>query len=332
MPKGQAVAEESRARTWRAWKGGFADLAVAVVDAALRESVLAAAIATFGVEFVERDDFSLGREFGKIDAGEVGGADGVLDEDLAGVVESFHSDVADGQAEKRADFGFVETWIAKAFVFLNDAAFRVEHEGGGKSRDAAVLHADFIWGERHGIVDTVFFHDCLDGGRIVIVDDEAENLEAVFVFGLEIDEIVKLRSAGSAPGGPEIQKDDFAFGVCECDGLAVEAGELEVGGGIGVAHEADGGLLVLGGREGRKKAKMQRSREKKNKAGVKGASHGVNYRRAQWTDDAKRAIEIPSQQFTPSVFCNDMLRQSLTRGVINHLIANELAQPRIRAK
>ena len=229
-------------------RGGFADLAVAVVDAALGEGVLAAAIATFGVEFVERDDFLFRREFGKIDAGELGGTDGVLDEDLSGVVESFYFDVADGQAEKRADFGFVETRIAEAFVFLNDAAFRVEHEGGGKSRDAAVLHADFSGGERHGIVDTVFFHHCLNGGRIVIVDDEAQDLEAVFVFGLEIDQIVKLRPARSAPGGPEIQKDDFAVRVGECDGFAVEAGELEVGGGIGIAHEADGGLLVLGGR------------------------------------------------------------------------------------
>src|SRR6266550_878899 len=159
------------------------------------------------------------------------------------------------QAEKRADLGFVETWIAKAFVFLNDAAFRVEHERSGKSRDAAVLHADFIWGERHGIVDTIFFHDRLDGGRIVIVDNQAENLKAVFVLGLEIDEIVKLCPARSAPGGPEIQKDDLAVRVGECDGLAVEAHELEGGGGIGVAHEADGGLLVLGGRGGRKEAK-----------------------------------------------------------------------------
>ena len=228
--------------------GGFADLAVAVVDAALGEGVLAAAIATFGVEFVERDDFLFRREFGKIDAGELGGADGVLDEDLAGVVESFYFDVADGQAEKRADFGFVETRIAEAFVFLNDAAFRVEHEGGGKSGDAAVLHANVIWGERHGIVDTVFFDYFLDGGRIVIIDDEAENLETVFVFGLEIDEVVKLCPARSAPGGPEIKKDDFAFGVRECDGLAVETDELEVGGRIGMAHESDRGLLVLGGR------------------------------------------------------------------------------------
>ena len=82
----------------------FADLTVAIVDAALRESVLAAASACFGVEFMERDDFLFRREFGKIDAGELGGTDGVLDEDLAGVVESFYFDVADGQAQKRADF------------------------------------------------------------------------------------------------------------------------------------------------------------------------------------------------------------------------------------
>src|SRR6202030_1147562 len=162
--------------------------------------------------------------------------------------ESFYFDVADGQAEKRADFGFVEKRIAEAFVFLDDAAFRVEHEGGGKSRDAAVLHADFSWGERHGIVDAVFFRDSLDGGGIVIIDDEAENLEAVFVLGLETDEVVNLRPARSAPGGPEIHKDNFAFGIGEGHGLAVEAGELEVGGGIGMAHEPDGRLLVLGSR------------------------------------------------------------------------------------
>src|SRR5260370_40510381 len=37
--------------------GGFADLAIAVVDAALRESVLASAGAGFGVGFVERGNF-----------------------------------------------------------------------------------------------------------------------------------------------------------------------------------------------------------------------------------------------------------------------------------
>ena len=130
-------------------------------------------------------------------------------------------------------------------MLLNNASFGVEEEGCGKSRDAAVLHADVIGGERYGIVDAVFLYDCLDGARIVIIDDEAENLEALFVFGLEIDEIVKLCPAGPAPGGPEVQKDDFAFGVRQRDGLAVEARQLEVRRGIGVTNKADGGLLVL---------------------------------------------------------------------------------------
>src|ERR1700694_5003026 len=111
--------------------GSLADLAVAVVDAALREGVLAAAGAGFGVEFVERDDFLLGRELGEIDAGKFTSAFGVLQKNLAGVVEGFHFDVADGQAEERTDFGFVKKWVAEAFVFLNDAAFRVEHERRG---------------------------------------------------------------------------------------------------------------------------------------------------------------------------------------------------------
>ncbi len=43
--------------------GGLADLAVAVVDPALRERERAAAIARFGVEFVERRDFLFWRQF-----------------------------------------------------------------------------------------------------------------------------------------------------------------------------------------------------------------------------------------------------------------------------
>jgi len=130
-------------------------------------------------------------------------------------------------------------------VLLNNASFGIEEKGRGKSRNPPVLYTDVIGSERHGIVDTVFGDDCLDGRGIVIVDDEAENLEAVLVFGLETDEIVNLRSAGSAPGGPEIQKDDLAFGVRECDGFAIKAGEFEVRGGIGLANKADDGLLVL---------------------------------------------------------------------------------------
>ncbi len=223
--------------------GGFADFAIAVVDAALREREIAAAGTGFGVEFVERDDFLFRSEFGKIDAGEFAGAVGMFQKDFAGVLESFHFYIADGQAEERADFGFVENWIAEAFVLLHDAAFGIEHEGSGKSRNAAVLEADIVGGDGNGIVDAEFFHEFLDGVPIVVVHDKAENLEAVLVLVLELDEVRDFGAAGSAPGSPEVQKDDFAFGAGEGDGLAIEAGQLEVGCGIGVADEADGGLL-----------------------------------------------------------------------------------------
>ncbi len=230
-------------------------MAVAVVDAALRESVLAAAGAGLGVEFVERDDFLLGRELGKIDAGKFAGAVGVFQENLAGVLERFHFDVADGQAEERADFRFVKNRIAQAFVLLNDAAFGIQHERSGKRGDAAVLEANVVAGNGDGIVDAEFFSKFLDGVLVVVIDDETENLEAVFVFVLELDEVGNFGAARSAPGGPEIQKDNFAFGAGESDWLAIETGELEIRRGIGIADEADGGLLVLGGREGWKEAK-----------------------------------------------------------------------------
>ena len=230
--------------------GSLADLAVAIVDAALRESVFAAAGAGFGVEFVERDGLLFWRELGEIDAGKFAGAFGVLQKNLAGVVEGFHFDVADGQAEERTDFGFVKKRVAEAFVFLNDAAFRVEHERSGKRANAAVLEADVVAGNCDGVVDAKSISKFLDGILIFIIDDEPENLEAIFVFVLEIDEVGNFGAAGSAPGGPEIQKGDFAFGAGEGDGLAIEAGELEVRREIGVADEADRGLLlVLRGRE-----------------------------------------------------------------------------------
>ncbi len=244
--------------------GGFADFAVAVVDAALRESVFAAASAGFGVEFVERGGFLLGCEPGEIDAGKFAGAFGVFQKNLAGVLESFHFDVADGEAEERTDFRFVQDRIAQTFVFLHDAAFGVEHERSGKRGNAAVLEANFVAGNGHWIVDAELFNKFLDGVLIVIVHHEAENLEAVLVFVLEFDEIGYFGAARSTPGGPEIQQNDFAFGASKCNRLAVEAGQFEVRRGIGVADETDGRLFALASRERRKETQKQRDNEGKN--------------------------------------------------------------------
>ncbi len=80
---------------------------------------------------------------------------------------------------------------------------------------------------------------------IVVVHHQAKNLEALFVFVLQFDEIRNFGAARSAPGGPKIQKNDFAFGVGERDRLAIKASELEFRRGIRVADKTDRGLLVL---------------------------------------------------------------------------------------
>src|SRR5260370_12143754 len=87
---------------------GFADLAVAVVDAALRQRESAATGAGLRVEFVKRDDFLLGRQFGEIHAGQFAGALGVLQENLSLVLESFHFDVAVPKANNPPNSPFIE--------------------------------------------------------------------------------------------------------------------------------------------------------------------------------------------------------------------------------
>jgi len=59
------------------FRGGFADSAGGIPDAALSDSEFAAAGAAVGIETMQDDLFLLGREFGKIDAGKLGGAIGV---------------------------------------------------------------------------------------------------------------------------------------------------------------------------------------------------------------------------------------------------------------
>src|SRR5258708_39994053 len=147
---------------------------------------------------------------------------------------------------------------------MHDAAFGVEHERSGKRGNAAVLEANFVAGKGHWIVDAELFNKSLDGVLIVIVHHEAENLEAVLVFILQIDEIGDFAAARATPGGPAIQQNDFAFGASKCNRLAVEAGQFEVRRGIRVADETDGRLFPLASTQRRKETQKRRDNEGKN--------------------------------------------------------------------
>ena len=130
-------------------------------------------------------------------------------------------------------------------------------EGSGERGDAAVLKTNLVAGEGDGIIDAEFISESLDGVGIVVVNHQTENLKAILVFVLKIDEVGNFRTARSAPGSPEVQKNDFAAGAGEGKRFSIESGQLEIRREIGVADEADGGLLFLGRRGWRKEAQKQ---------------------------------------------------------------------------
>ena len=223
--------------------GGFAYGAGGIPNAALRESEFAAARASVGVEAVENQLFLFRGEFRKVDTGKFGGTVGVGEKNFALVLKGFDFG-HDGHAEEGANFRFINRGIPQADVLLHDAACGVQDERSGQGGDAAELYADVIGGHGHGIVDAGFL-DVLLNIDLFVVDVEADDLEAAFVAVLQSDEVGNFCAARSAPGGPEIEEDNFALEGGDGQRLAVERGEFEVGGGIGVADEADDGLVVL---------------------------------------------------------------------------------------
>lgn len=226
------------------FRRSFADGASRIPDAALRQSIFAAAGARLGVETVQSDFLLLGCEFREVDARKFGGSVGMFEKNFAGVLERFHF-CLDGKTEQGVNFSFVERRIQKSDVLLNDAAFGVQDEGSGQGRDAAVCHADGVGSHGDGIVDASFRDVLLNLGGVIVVDIEADDLEAVFILILQNDEIGDFGAARSTPGGPEIQKDNFAVEGSEGERLAIEGGELEAGRGIGIADKADDRFVVL---------------------------------------------------------------------------------------
>jgi hypothetical protein len=209
----------------------------------LRESEFAAAGAGVGVEAVENALFLFGSEFREVDAGKFGSAIGMGEKDFPLVLEGF--DLGhDGHAEESANFGFVDRGIPEADMLLDYAALGVQDERSGQGGDAAELYADVIGSHGHGVVDASLL-DVLPDIGFFVVDIEADDLEAALVAVLQSDEVGNFRAAGSAPGGPEIKEDNFSLEGGDGERLTVERGELEIGRGVGVADEADDGLVVL---------------------------------------------------------------------------------------
>jgi len=103
-------------------------------------------------------------------------------------------------------------------VLFADLALAVDQEGDGEAEDSAVLLADFCVAHDDRVIHFELLGEGGDGvGGVVHGDaDDLESLRGVFV--LQVDEVWDLGAARFAPGGPEIEEDDFAAVVGEFEG------------------------------------------------------------------------------------------------------------------
>jgi hypothetical protein len=155
-------------------------------------------------------------------------------------------------------------------VLLNDAAIGVDDESGGQSGNAAIVDANFISDDGHGEIDAFGLNDLLHHVQLLIVG-QADDLQAFLVAILEFDKAGDFRATWPAPGGPEIQEDDFAVRGSQRKILARQVLELKIGGRVGIARKADPGQLG-GSRHGKEEAEYCEAQEAKREQPEKAAA------------------------------------------------------------
>src|SRR5262249_7047182 len=157
--------------------GAFAaDVAGGIVDAALRESEFAAAGAGLGVKGAQGGELLLWRKAGGIYAGKLGGFVGVLQEDLAGVLEGFDGG-GNREMQHRANFQLKQQRVGETDVFLDDAAFGIEQKRSGQGGDAAVLQTEFVGSDGDRIVDALGVGESLHFSGVVNIHSQTNDLE-----------------------------------------------------------------------------------------------------------------------------------------------------------
>ncbi len=107
-----------------------------------------------------------------------------------------------------------------------DAALAVDDEGRGKRIDAAVKLRHFLGADHDAVVDLVSGDVGAHRLPSVIVEGDAQDSEvAVLIFLFELDEPGDLNLAWPAPGGPEVEQNDFPAIIRQADGSSALVGE-----------------------------------------------------------------------------------------------------------
>ena len=135
-----------------------------------------------------------------------------------------------GGGEIFLDGSFELGEVGFALVAGEDVALGIDEIGDGESEDAAVEVAEVLVADDDGVGELEFAIDLLYGSGFVVHGD-ADDLKAVGgILLLPGGEAWNLCEAGAAPGGPEVEQDEFSAIGGEVDGFAGEVGAGEVGG------------------------------------------------------------------------------------------------------
>lgn len=137
-------------------------------------------------------------------------------------------------AKKFADVLLEGGALDDAGVADGDAAFPVD-EQGKRHRFQVEAIAEGLVADDDGVLHAFLLGKGADQLRAAVVHGDTDDGEAVLpVLPVEVDVPGQLDLAAAAPGSPEVEQDDLATEARESDGLAVEVGESEVGGGLSV--------------------------------------------------------------------------------------------------
>src|SRR5207247_9207694 len=121
------------------------------------------------------------------------------------------------------DVLFQRVFVQVADGPADDLTAPVDEERGRQEADRAVEVEEFLVRHGEAELEAHLLPESLHGGRIVVVDREAEHHQAVPGMALlKPGEVGQALAAGGAPGGPEVEDDRIAALGLEAEGPAVE--------------------------------------------------------------------------------------------------------------
>ncbi len=122
---------------------------------------------------------------------------------------------------------------------FSDLPFLINEKSSRNCGDSVILH-HLLRGNDDGVGDVHGLDEVADDLRISFIDTYSDQLKPTFSIGLiELNEVGDGFAAGSTPGRPEVEENDFPFEPGESDLLIIKGFKGKIRG------QSGGGFLLL---------------------------------------------------------------------------------------